>query len=143
MACARPVVAAKVGGIPEIVSHGVEGLLVESSEPQDFARSCMTLVTNRHLRAAMGESAERRVVAHFGDTQMAEAYRNLYLELSQGPSASASKRVRTDRESLVVAPKAADERVRAAETIPAPPDRAAPGEKLPIARQPVPAPPRV
>ena len=143
MACARPVVAAKVGGIPEIVSHGVEGLLVESSEPQDFARSCMTLVTNRHLRAAMGESAERRVVAHFGDTQMAEAYRNLYLELSQGPSASASKRVRTDRESLVVAPKAADERVRAAETIPAPPDRAAPGEKLPSARQLAPAPPRV
>ena len=36
-ACGRPVIATRVGGIPEIVEHGVNGLLVEPNRVDDFA----------------------------------------------------------------------------------------------------------
>lgn len=86
MACARPVVAPSLGGIPEVVTHGAQGLLVDSAEPGPFTRACLALVANSDLRTAMGENGRTRVAAHFRDTQMAEAYRRLYRELSQGSS---------------------------------------------------------
>jgi glycosyltransferase involved in cell wall biosynthesis len=101
MACGTPVVAPRVGGIPEIVSPGVHGVLVESSEPQEFARSCLQLVANGRQRAAMGESARRRVAARFRDTRMAEAHRHLYLELSQRPAAAPA----STRRRLMAAPQ--------------------------------------
>jgi glycosyltransferase involved in cell wall biosynthesis len=94
MACATPVVAPRVGGIPEIVSDGAEGLLVESSDPQDFTRSCLSVLTNSWLRSAMGERARRTVAAHFRDTQMAEAYGDLYLELFERSAATPAGQVR-------------------------------------------------
>jgi glycosyltransferase involved in cell wall biosynthesis len=83
MAFTAPVVAPNVGGIPEIVSEGIEGMLVDGSEPRPFARACMALLADSGLRAAMGERARTRVQNEFRDTQMAAAYRTLYLELGQ------------------------------------------------------------
>lgn len=89
MACAKPPVAPRVGGIPEVITHGAQGLLVDASGAEDYARACMSLVTNGEMRAAMGESARKRVATHFSDRQMAEAYRRCYLELSWRPPARA------------------------------------------------------
>jgi len=51
----------------------------------------MKLVTNRHLRGEMGESAKRRVTADFCDTLMAESYQRLYFELAEGHAAKAPR----------------------------------------------------
>jgi glycogen synthase len=79
MACSTPVVAAAVGGIPEVVVHGKTGILVpfepvssvdpEPLRPEQYARDLAAAI-NELLRAperrqAMGAEARRRVEAHF------------------------------------------------------------------------------
>jgi glycosyltransferase involved in cell wall biosynthesis len=78
MACGKPVVAPSVGGVPEIVSHGEHGLLVEGREPRKFADSCLKLIQNKDLRITMGETASKRIVSCFDSFKMAECYRQLY-----------------------------------------------------------------
>ena len=73
---ARPVVASRVGGVPELVEDGETGLLVEPEEPEALARSIETLLGNHERMRAMGERAKRRVVERFGF----EAYAVKHLE---------------------------------------------------------------
>ncbi len=78
MACGKPVVAPSVGGIPEIISHGEHGLLVEGRKPRDFVYSCLKLVQDNDLRIAMGESASKRIGSRFESLNMAQCYSKLY-----------------------------------------------------------------
>ena len=50
MACGKPVVAPKVGGIPEIISHEENGVLIEAREPKKIADSCLRLMQDEDLR---------------------------------------------------------------------------------------------
>ncbi|HYZ11507.1 MAG TPA: glycosyltransferase, partial [Actinomycetota bacterium] len=60
LALGVPVVATEVGGIPEGVTHGEEGLLVPPSRPDLLADSLTTLVRDEELRARMTAAAARR-----------------------------------------------------------------------------------
>jgi glycosyltransferase involved in cell wall biosynthesis len=62
MAHGRPLVASDVGGIPEVVTNGVTGLLVPPGDSAALARAVITLLADPALRRQMGE-AGRRVVA--------------------------------------------------------------------------------
>jgi glycosyltransferase involved in cell wall biosynthesis len=59
MSCGLPVVATGVGGVPDIVSHGQTGFLVEPLDAPGLVRALCTLIENRELRRAMGRSARR------------------------------------------------------------------------------------
>ncbi len=65
MAAARPVVATRVGGTPELVVHGTTGLLVERSAPAELGRAIARLLRDDALRAALGAGARRHVAARF------------------------------------------------------------------------------
>ena len=78
MACGKPAVAPRVGGMPEIISNGEYGLLVEGREPERFVSSCMMLMNNRKLSLRMGESASKRIETYFSSFKMAESYRQVY-----------------------------------------------------------------
>jgi glycosyltransferase involved in cell wall biosynthesis len=65
MAYRRPVIATRVGGIPELVSHGESGLLVGRGDVEDLARAVLTLLDNPARRASMGAVARTRVEKHF------------------------------------------------------------------------------
>jgi glycosyltransferase involved in cell wall biosynthesis len=80
MACGLPVVAPRVGGIPEVIEDGRQGLLVEQRTPADFARSCLEIIRSEGLRAAMGSSARERFADHFSSSRMASSYLDLYRE---------------------------------------------------------------
>src|SRR5438132_4386120 len=82
MACGTPIVSSAVGGIPEIVTHGEHGFLVEAREAGRFAQWCVTLMRDDHLRRMMGERASARARSHFSASAMAHAYRDLYDERS-------------------------------------------------------------
>jgi glycosyltransferase involved in cell wall biosynthesis len=65
MSFGLPVVACKVGGIPEVVADGITGLLVESSDPNALAEALLTLLESRPLRIQMGRAGLERVRSMF------------------------------------------------------------------------------
>ncbi len=81
MAAGKPVVAPRVGGIPEIITHGQEGFLVDSRTPAAFAKYCAQLVTERPLRESLGQNAQKKVATDFSAAAMADQYAALYQEM--------------------------------------------------------------
>jgi glycosyltransferase involved in cell wall biosynthesis len=65
MASRLPVVATRVGGIPEQVIEGETGLLVPSRDPGRLARAIESLLDDPSTARAMGEAGRRRVVESF------------------------------------------------------------------------------
>ena len=82
MACGKPVVAPQVGGIPEIISHGENGWLVETREPQAFVQACLRLMHHNALRSCMGMHAAQAIACRFSDARMAASYLKLYRNLA-------------------------------------------------------------
>jgi glycosyltransferase involved in cell wall biosynthesis len=64
MAAGRPVVAAAVGGIPELVRDGVDGLLVPPGDPVALAGAIDRLIADPALAARLGASGRARVAGH-------------------------------------------------------------------------------
>jgi len=95
MACETPVVAAAVGGIPEIVVPGETGLLVpfeaeggSSAEPRDpegYSRALAVaideLLRDPDRRLAMGRAARKRVLEHFSWRHIADVTLDFYKRL--------------------------------------------------------------
>jgi starch synthase len=81
MACARPVVASAVGGIPEVVVPGKTGLLVPPADPGALAEALNRVLRDRALARQMGLAGRSRVEEHFSWTSIAARTRQLYEEL--------------------------------------------------------------
>jgi glycosyltransferase involved in cell wall biosynthesis len=88
MACGRPVVAAKAGGMPEIVRNGVTGILVNMEDPSSLADALNTLLSDPNLGRHLGESARVDAHARFPAASMGAAYERVF-ELKGGASALA------------------------------------------------------
>lgn len=78
MACEKPVVASRVGGIPEVVDDGVTGVLVPAHSPQALADSVMNLYNDRKLADSMGKAGRRRVEKLFTPEAHTEAVLEVY-----------------------------------------------------------------
>jgi glycosyltransferase involved in cell wall biosynthesis len=78
MACGTPVVATRVGGIPEILMPMQEGLLVEPERPGEMARAIERLVHDGALREAMGRRGRAKVLHGFTWDTVAERYEQAY-----------------------------------------------------------------
>jgi L-malate glycosyltransferase len=70
MACARPVVATSVGGIPEVVVDGETGFLVPPRDPEALAAAIGRLMADRGLREKMGAAGLERVQNTFSAEHM-------------------------------------------------------------------------
>ncbi len=81
MAASRAVVASRVGGIPEIVEDGVEGILVEPMDVNQLAENCRRLIESPETAMKMGEQAQKRVAQEFSAAAMADRVAGLYKEL--------------------------------------------------------------
>jgi glycosyltransferase involved in cell wall biosynthesis len=71
MAMRKPVVALDNGGTPEVVEHGLSGLLAKEGDISTFARHVVTLLKDRELRARMGAHGRARVMEYFNAQRMA------------------------------------------------------------------------
>ncbi|RZJ09824.1 MAG: glycosyltransferase [Rubrivivax sp.] len=65
MASGLPVVATRVGGVPDLVEHGRTGWLAAPDDSGDIAARCALLLADAALREAMGRRSRQRVVEHF------------------------------------------------------------------------------
>lgn len=65
MACGRPVVASRDGGIPEIIDHGETGFLAEVGDHAAFASAALSLLEDRQQWETMSHRARKAVMARF------------------------------------------------------------------------------
>jgi glycosyltransferase involved in cell wall biosynthesis len=77
MAAGLPVVATRVGGIPEIVSEETSGLLVPARDPEALADAMVRVAVDPELRARLGAGGKARVRSFSAD-RTAEATRRVY-----------------------------------------------------------------
>jgi glycosyltransferase involved in cell wall biosynthesis len=76
-----PVVAARVGGVPEIVTHEGDGLLVPPADPPALAAALRRLSDDEALRGRLAGAGRARVVRDFSFERMMRAYEALYAQL--------------------------------------------------------------
>jgi glycosyltransferase involved in cell wall biosynthesis len=81
MAAAKPVVATRVGGIPDIVEEGVQGLLVPPRDPRALAEAIARLLRDPQLRAKLGRSGQERQRRDFDMAATVGRVESLYQEL--------------------------------------------------------------
>jgi glycosyltransferase involved in cell wall biosynthesis len=65
MVSGKPVVATRVGGIPELIDDGHTGFLVDRGDHQAMAEKILALLADAHLRHSMGCAGRRKAEIHF------------------------------------------------------------------------------
>jgi glycosyltransferase involved in cell wall biosynthesis len=88
MACARPIVATRTGGIPEVVEDGVNGLLVEPRDDRAMADAIVRLISDEGLRQRMGQAGLERVRERFTVERMVAGTAAVYARLAGTPHAA-------------------------------------------------------
>lgn len=78
MAAGLPVVATRVGGVPEVVVDGETGILVAPRDPRLLAKAIERLVDDRDLRLLMGRNGRLRGELDFGLDRTWAAFRRAY-----------------------------------------------------------------
>lgn len=89
MEAGRPVVATRVGGLPDLIVDGEQGLLVPRRDPDALAGAISRLLEDAALRERMGESGRARRDAEFDLDRMVRRVEDLYLELLERRSETA------------------------------------------------------
>ncbi len=84
MAMERPVVASRVGGIPDLVDHGVNGLLVPPEDAGELAAAIKKILLDPQLGREMGRAGQKKVSEQFSADYMAQAIERVYRELMVG-----------------------------------------------------------
>lgn len=79
---ARPIVATRVGGLPEVVVHEETGLLVESESSDALAEAVVCLLSNPHVAKRMGAAGRARAARVFSWEHHVDAYDALYRKLT-------------------------------------------------------------
>ena len=76
-----PVVATKVGGIPEVIEENTTGLLCEPDNPKSLAKSLDLLINNFEKRKELGENGRKRVEKLFNRKEAMREHLELYESL--------------------------------------------------------------
>ncbi len=80
---AKPVIGCRAGGIPEVVEHGVTGLLVEPEAPAALAEAIVSLLRSPTQLYEMGVAGRRRLLDQFTYIQMARNFASVYRSVIQ------------------------------------------------------------
>ena len=78
MSCEVPVVASRVGGLPEVIRHGLDGYLAEVGDLEAMTRYSQQILRNQALRKRLGCEARRRVLEKFTPQRIVPQYESLY-----------------------------------------------------------------
>jgi glycosyltransferase involved in cell wall biosynthesis len=81
LASGTPVVANRVGGVPDVVRDGVDGFLVEQGDVEGAGEKLAALAGNAGLRNAMGESGRAHVLERYAVSRLVDDVDRLYRAL--------------------------------------------------------------
>jgi D-inositol-3-phosphate glycosyltransferase len=85
LATGKPVVAARSGGVPEIVEDGVSGFLVEPRDPAAMAEKLVLLARDPSLRERMGRAGRESAVRRFAPAAVARQFEAIYESAARDP----------------------------------------------------------
>ena len=83
MACGKPVIGSNVGGIPEVIKEGVNGLLVKPRDPEDLANKIVSLLENPDLTKKMGAEGRRMAEENFDIKRRIDRILTIYSKLKR------------------------------------------------------------
>jgi len=83
MAMEKPVVGTRVGGIPDLIEHGVNGYLVSAGNERDLASALLTILNDKGLALRMGTEGKRKITHRFTVDTMVQSIERIYRELLQ------------------------------------------------------------
>ena len=78
MACGVPCVCSRVGGVPEVITDGVEGYLVPPRDVKTMAERALAILLDPGRRETMGKAARQRASAQFCASKIITRYEELY-----------------------------------------------------------------
>jgi N-acetyl-alpha-D-glucosaminyl L-malate synthase BshA len=81
MACGVPVIASRVGGLPEVIDDGVDGYLKDPDDLEGMAEEAMNILTDAKLHERLATSARRKVEETFGADRVVPQYEAFYREV--------------------------------------------------------------
>jgi glycosyltransferase involved in cell wall biosynthesis len=84
MASGLPVVATRVGGIPDLIRDGVDGLLVDPGQPEQLAEALGSLIASPDLRSRMGQAARKQVEERYDVPRLRARLSELYERAAGG-----------------------------------------------------------
>jgi L-malate glycosyltransferase len=82
MACGVPPVATQVGGVPELVTHGVDGFLEPVGDVKAQSARVVKLLTNESLYTKMAGAARRTAVERFATSRIIPQYESYYKQIT-------------------------------------------------------------
>ncbi|MDX2215238.1 MAG: glycosyltransferase family 4 protein [Oculatellaceae cyanobacterium bins.114] len=88
MLAARPVIATRVGSMPEAIIDGQTGLLIEKDDVEGLAHALRRLRDNPHWRSQLGKTARELAIAQFTVKAMAQRYEDLWDKVLSAPQRS-------------------------------------------------------
>ena len=97
MACEVPVVASRVGGLPEVIEDGVSGFLHAPDDLDGMAHSALRLLTDDALHRRVAEAACRTAHERFCDVSIVPMYEAYYEEVLARPRAEITHNGSTKR----------------------------------------------
>ena len=82
LAAGRPLVAARTGVVPEVLTDGKQALLVPAGDADALAAALTRLLDDADLRARLGKAGRRRLVEHYSGARVAETLEAHYQRLA-------------------------------------------------------------
>jgi len=84
--CKKPVIGARVAVTECVIDDGVNGLLVDSKDPDDIARAIIRLLSDKDLRERMGENGHTKTLTQYTWDRVIDRLEGLYLNLAAARS---------------------------------------------------------
>jgi N-acetyl-alpha-D-glucosaminyl L-malate synthase BshA len=84
MACEVPVVASRIGGLPEVIDHGVSGFLHAPDDLEGMAASALRLLTDEALHRSAAAASRRIAHEKYCDSKIVPRYEAYYGEVLKG-----------------------------------------------------------
>jgi N-acetyl-alpha-D-glucosaminyl L-malate synthase BshA len=81
MACEVPVIASRVGGLPEVIEDGVNGFMLEMGDVEAMARAALKILESGDLRAEMGRRARTSALDRFSTEKIIPMYEDDYRQI--------------------------------------------------------------
>lgn len=78
MAARKPVIATNVGGVPEIITNNVNGILVEPMDPDALAKAMIFLAKDKNKRDHIAEMGQKNIIENFSLEKMISRTKEIY-----------------------------------------------------------------